>query len=278
MFRCVIVAAAALLFALSPASDVSAGDRVSQAGPGVVSWSGLYIGLHAGRGWADLSIADGGTPLGNPPYGAFACGPALTGNYCNEPFDFEAHGVLGGAHVGFNWQNGNIVLGIEGELGRLDAKAEKTLFRPFNDQDFGSVQFDWYATLTGKLGYAADRALYYVKGGFAFARADITAADLDSGAIYPGSLVNSSETDAGTVHLLVRRIAGTATSAPGCPDDADGLLGEIATVFNGMVDQLSAFAAEVTRVAREVGTEGTAGRAGRGAGRRRAPGATSPTR
>ncbi|MEV4256745.1 HAMP domain-containing protein, partial [Spirillospora sp. NPDC049652] len=43
------------------------------------------------------------------------------------------------------------------------------------------------------------------------------------------------------------------------PDDADGLLGEIAGVFNGMVDQLSLFTSEVTRVAREVGTEGRLG-------------------
>ncbi|WP_328972035.1 hybrid sensor histidine kinase/response regulator [Streptomyces sp. NBC_00239] len=43
------------------------------------------------------------------------------------------------------------------------------------------------------------------------------------------------------------------------PDEADGLLGEIATVFNGMVDQLSLFTSEVTRVAREVGTEGALG-------------------
>ncbi|MFG2385590.1 HAMP domain-containing protein [Streptomyces avermitilis] len=43
------------------------------------------------------------------------------------------------------------------------------------------------------------------------------------------------------------------------PDDTDGLLGEIATVFNGMIDQLSVFTSEVTRVAREVGTEGTLG-------------------
>ncbi|PSM42708.1 hybrid sensor histidine kinase/response regulator [Streptomyces dioscori] len=43
------------------------------------------------------------------------------------------------------------------------------------------------------------------------------------------------------------------------PDDGDGLLGDIATVFNGMVDQLSVFTSEVTRVAREVGTEGTLG-------------------
>ncbi|MFD7661149.1 HAMP domain-containing protein [Streptomyces sp. NPDC059788] len=43
------------------------------------------------------------------------------------------------------------------------------------------------------------------------------------------------------------------------PDGADGLLGEIATVFNGMVDQLSQFTSEVTRVAREVGSEGRLG-------------------
>ncbi|MGM1060414.1 HAMP domain-containing protein [Saccharothrix sp. Mg75] len=43
------------------------------------------------------------------------------------------------------------------------------------------------------------------------------------------------------------------------PDDSGGLLGEIATVFNGMVDQLSLFTSEVTRVAREVGTDGRLG-------------------
>ncbi|MFI6908204.1 HAMP domain-containing protein [Nonomuraea sp. NPDC050394] len=43
------------------------------------------------------------------------------------------------------------------------------------------------------------------------------------------------------------------------PGEADGLLGEIAQVFNGMVDQLSLFTSEVTRVAREVGTEGRLG-------------------
>jgi len=43
------------------------------------------------------------------------------------------------------------------------------------------------------------------------------------------------------------------------PENDDGVLGEIATVFNGMVAQLSLFTSEVTRVAREVGTEGRLG-------------------
>ncbi|WP_455354917.1 HAMP domain-containing protein [Streptomyces sp. SYSU K217416] len=43
------------------------------------------------------------------------------------------------------------------------------------------------------------------------------------------------------------------------PDDAGGLLGEIASIYNGMVDQLSLVTAEVTRVAREVGGQGLLG-------------------
>ncbi|HMD95365.1 MAG TPA: HAMP domain-containing protein, partial [Trebonia sp.] len=39
----------------------------------------------------------------------------------------------------------------------------------------------------------------------------------------------------------------------------DPLIDEIATVFNGMADQLDLFTSEVTRVAREVGTEGKLG-------------------
>ncbi|MFD7446998.1 HAMP domain-containing protein [Streptomyces sp. NPDC059909] len=43
------------------------------------------------------------------------------------------------------------------------------------------------------------------------------------------------------------------------PDDAGGIMGEIASVYNGMADQLSLVTAEVTRVATEVGGEGRLG-------------------
>ncbi|HEX9622888.1 MAG TPA: HAMP domain-containing protein [Streptosporangiaceae bacterium] len=43
------------------------------------------------------------------------------------------------------------------------------------------------------------------------------------------------------------------------PQAGDPLMDEIATVFNGMNDQLALFTSEVTRVAREVGTEGKLG-------------------
>ena len=56
--------------------------------------------------------------------------------------------------------------------------------------------------------------------------------------------------------------------------DARGEILELKTTINTMVDQLSAFADEVTRVAREVGTEGNLGGQAHGARRRRAPGRT----
>ncbi|MFI1669939.1 HAMP domain-containing protein, partial [Streptomyces sp. NPDC020598] len=65
-------------------------------------------------------------------------------------------------------------------------------------------------------------------------------------------------------HELRQLLAGLTAVRDGdfgtrLPTDGDGLMGDIATVFNGMVDQLSVFTSEVTRVAREVGTEGTLG-------------------
>ncbi|WP_327360262.1 HAMP domain-containing protein [Streptomyces sp. NBC_01296] len=83
----------------------------------------------------------------------------------------------------------------------------------------------------------------------------------------PQSLSSSPE-PAGAAGIgepeLRRLLAGLTAVRDGdfrtrLPDTSDGLLGEIATVFNGMADQLSLVTSEVTRVAREVGTEGTLG-------------------
>ena len=60
--------------------------------------------------------------------------------------------------------------------------------------------------------------------------------------------------------------------------DARGEILELKNTINTMVDQLSSFADEVTRVAREVGTEGQLGGQAEREGRVAAPGRTSPTR
>ena len=58
--------------------------------------------------------------------------------------------------------------------------------------------------------------------------------------------------------------------------DAKGEILELKDTINTMVDQLSSFADEVTRVAREVGTEGKLGGQAQVEPACRAPGATSP--
>ena len=80
---------------------------------------------------------------------------------------------------------------------------------------------------------------------------------------------------AGNLTAQVRNIADVTTAvARGdlsrkITVDVKGEILELKNTINTMVDQLSSFAAEVTRVAREVGTEGKLGGQARGAGRGR---------
>src|SRR5436853_383443 len=66
-------------------------------------------------------------------------------------------------------------------------------------------------------------------------------------------LTDSVNLMAGNLTAQVRNIAEVTTA------DASGEILKIKNIINTMVDQLSSFAAEVTRVAREVGTEGRLG-------------------
>ncbi len=83
-------------------------------------------------------------------------------------------------------------------------------------------------------------------------------------------LTDSVNFMAGNLTSQVRNIAQVTTAvAQGdlskkIDVDARGEILELKTTINTMVDQLSSFAAEVTRVAREVGSKGQAGRPGRG--------------
>ncbi len=88
-------------------------------------------------------------------------------------------------------------------------------------------------------------------------------------------LTDSVNSMAGNLTAQVRNIAEVTTAvARGdlsrkITVDVKGEILELKNTINTMVDQLNAFASEVTRVAREVGTEGQAWRPGRSAGRRR---------
>src|SRR5262249_53406694 len=78
-------------------------------------------------------------------------------------------------------------------------------------------------------------------------------------------LTDSVNFMAGNLTVQVRNIADVINAVAVCGSskkvavDARGEILELKDVINTMVDQLSSFAAEVTRVAREVGTDGKLG-------------------
>lgn len=167
-----------------------------------LDFSGFYAGVHAGRAWGETTIGDGGTTLANPPsasppFGAFACGPAIAGNYCDDPLSLDSDGWQWGGQLGFNHQIGMFVVGIEGEFGEFDLDADKLLDRPFSDQDVASVSFDRYGAITGRLGLAYGQAMVYVKGGWAIADIAVMAADLDGGEIYQEGQIKTDKSQDG---------------------------------------------------------------------------------
>lgn len=141
-------------------------------------WSGGYFGAHLGYGWANAEAVD--TDAG----GGFF--DEATG----ETFAVDASGFLAGLQAGANWQMDSIVVGVEGQVGFLAASGENFL-EPEPD-NFGTVDFGWYADLTGRLGLAADTALFYLKGGVAVAHVDATFGDLVDGSLDPDTFSTGS--------------------------------------------------------------------------------------
>jgi outer membrane immunogenic protein len=138
-----------------------------------VLWPGFYIGGHIGGAFGNVDVTD-------------------TYDYVGDPIkesSFRTPGLLTGIQVGYNLQNGNIVYGIEADLGFMSLSGDGTADLPPPD-DYGkkhgdprlgqltgnySAEGGIYGDLTGRVGYANDDILFYVKGGAAFLNADFSA-------------------------------------------------------------------------------------------------------
>ena len=105
------------------------------------SWTGFYLGAHAGFGWASARYTDFTGRLG-------------TGST-------TANGLFGGVQAGYNWQINNFVFGVEGDLsaGGLRRTYALTAAESYR----ATVPF--LSSLRARAGIAADRALFYVTGG-----------------------------------------------------------------------------------------------------------------
>jgi outer membrane immunogenic protein len=154
------IALAALTVGAIPATAADLATRPVYKAPVMVptlyNWSGFYVGGHVGGAWSDENWRQTTSSLGLPL-------DRSTGSS-------NMSGFLGGAQAGFNWQAGSWVFGVEGDWSWTDADGCKghVVFPAYS----GCTNVNWYATATGRLGYAWDRTLLYVKGGAAFEDAD----------------------------------------------------------------------------------------------------------
>jgi outer membrane immunogenic protein len=114
------------------------------------SWAGLYVGGSIGRGWGNISdVWTDSYPDG-----------AIFITTVNEKSD-ELNSAVYGAHLGYNFQYGNIVFGPE--IGINGVAMESSTFNDNVKHDL-----NWYATAAGRLGYARDNFLFYGFGGLAW--------------------------------------------------------------------------------------------------------------
>jgi outer membrane immunogenic protein len=157
MKKLLIAAAIAVAGATSAqAADLPA--RVYTKAPPVVvdpavNWSGFYVGAHFGYMWGRSSVWDNGALVES-----------------NAP----TNGVVGGVLGGFNWQIGQLVLGIEGDFGGSNAHGNGAL--PPVPPPTESYLYDvgWTSHVRGRAGYATGPWLLFVAGGLAIAQDTLT--------------------------------------------------------------------------------------------------------
>ncbi|MGA8386945.1 MAG: outer membrane protein [Pseudolabrys sp.] len=115
------------------------------------SWTGFYAGIYGGYAWGHSSWSDAavGTDSGN----------------------FNISGGLVGGQLGYNWQTGPVVLGIETDADWMSVKGNTAGLGGVCPADGGGqcqVQQSWVGTTRARVGYAFDRWLPYVTGGVAY--------------------------------------------------------------------------------------------------------------
>jgi outer membrane immunogenic protein len=137
MKRTLLLASMAALLATSANAADIARRMPTKAVPYVnaYNWTGFYAGLNAGYGWTRQSP--------------------------------RADGFVGGGQIGYNWQGigSPLVLGIEADIQGADQGSSFAVAG-----GTATTRLNALGTVRGRIGYAWDRALLYVTGGFAYQR------------------------------------------------------------------------------------------------------------
>ena len=171
------VASAADLPAKAPMS------RAPVAAP-AFSWTGFYVGIHAGYGWSNST--------------ATVTDPTLI--LAPASLNQNGNGIIGGGQIGYNWQLApNWVVGIEADISGTGIRNTTVVQGPdfrgllfFGFNQMAERDVKWLASVRGRLGYAADRYLIYVTGGAAWADVSYTAGPAWGGLYNPVTFSHNS--------------------------------------------------------------------------------------
>ena len=113
------------------------------------SWTGFYAGINGGYGWG------GGDSI------AFSDGSDRWARA-------QPQGGFGGGQLGYNFQSGSFVYGVETDFQGAGI-SDSVTGTSVNGAGFTSQQsIDWFGTVRGRLGFAFGNALVYGTGGFAY--------------------------------------------------------------------------------------------------------------
>lgn len=137
-------ALAGLMTSTAMAADLTQ-EPVPVAAPEAFNWTGFYAGVHGGYGWGKTE-----------------------GEYFAPVEAPKPDGFFGGGQVGYNVEFSNrVVLGVEADAAFADL-SDATVYDSFYSLGY-EARVDSFGTVRARAGYAVDRLLPYVTGGFAWA-------------------------------------------------------------------------------------------------------------
>ncbi len=187
MKKLVIAAAALAALIGTPALAADLALKAPPPAPAPAwSWTGFYVGLNAG-----YSVA-------NDPFNQVVSEPGFIASSSIDSRVTPNGGLFGG-QAGYNYQTGNIVLGVEGDIQWSDEHdtagcGMECLNEGGEILTEGSAEqkIKWFGTARGRVGWTNNDWLLYVTGGGAWGGINATTAFNLSGVIVPGAFSNTT--------------------------------------------------------------------------------------